>query len=1107
MKKLILILIILLGIAYLSAERESAYAISEVVRLNTIIPYHDESSFSLSSKYRLTSLLGTGSFAVSENVILETGGQNYSSLRVVPVAMAPNPSTIQIPESGYGYAWFALEGLIEGNWLPIHSNNIIAQDSQGRSYNCQSGSVLYGFLTAPWQMQNIGTFCIKIDANLIGDIGSTENFTITSVDGNLLSSSQTVNVEVVPIEFVAGWEYRLWSSIGVSANAGIGPLSMASVGVGIGGGLGSNLEIKYDSSTDTWNEFVIKRTDDLFLEANAHVGAPKFGGIHQGVSAEVEAGIKFPYTQSYEFDINDLEGVESLFAFYLMYEPAIIYAGSLANKQTAVSLLSWLAEGIIENSDEYNLGISRVYDQSGIDMFAGAGIDLGWGNENYPVEFGASASFGAEAHIGMNWRKFVNNRRESELYTYGNLSLSAHAGSTGKICGVNSSKFKLGKTYGGSLGGGFRFTSGSDHNGYLDKLKLEMFYNSDVAELNIAGMNGEQSQYSFYLEAEQTDLINLMNNAADLPSEIYNIGESAFTAAVDNNSFSSDISNILETIYEEQNDDYPVSIAYGVDGMSKSSSEYEIELAIPLASPLHLNFGTGLSFGDYYKYNLYNGYWVRGMPYLQSEVVNPPTKNQTFTGVMNELWDRVTSGDTWSQLRGIILRQLLKTAIGWIPGLRDQEQAIEINTNGSELIIQEFSIPTSIDSAFVRYWTWNEEPPQRNMSYNQRQSLSNFNRALRSVREEAVGMKYGIGGFYSLEPHNESFADTTKIRIKYSDAEITGLDESTLSVYWEDEVGGWHYLPSIVDTDLNYVEARITDFKTYTLAPALPQGQFGMMSNPDSLEANGATTAMITSDLITNNNGSLVEDGTEFTIQITNSIIITPDANLQKEGHQLMSSNGILQYEIQSGQVAHPIEIVVASINGFAYSTLTINQYDYSAPQAPINLSGIPLHKSILLNWEEASDIDLAGYVISYDTDQSGEPYNGTANVNGINSPITLGCIDSYRLSGLTNDQTYYITVQAFDVAGNVSDFSNEIVLLPQLNEVKDLSIQASVNGTVLNWSPVIGANSYKIYRSSSPIENSSRIELIKQTTATHYTDIQALNSDKYFYVVVVVAY
>ena len=55
------------------------------------------------------------------------------------------------------------------------------------------------------------------------------------------------------------------------------------------------------------------------------------------------------------------------------------------------------------------------------------------------------------------------------------------------------------------------------------------------------------------------------------------------------------------------------------------------------------------------------------------------------------------------------------------------------------------------------------------------------------------------------------------------------------------------------------------------------------------------------------------------------------------------------------------------------------------------------------LHWHSVADLDLVGYKIYYDK-ESGAPYNGTASVQGVPSPVEAGIDTSFVISGLGKD-------------------------------------------------------------------------------------------------------
>ncbi|MGD9244542.1 MAG: hypothetical protein PVH36_06385 [Desulfobacterales bacterium] len=87
---------------------------------------------------------------------------------------------------------------------------------------------------------------------------------------------------------------------------------------------------------------------------------------------------------------------------------------------------------------------------------------------------------------------------------------------------------------------------------------------------------------------------------------------------------------------------------------------------------------------------------------------------------------------------------------------------------------------------------------------------------------------------------------------------------------------------------------------------------------------------------------------------------------------------------------------------------------------------------NVTIAWSSNSEPDLAGYYIYYKTGSSGAPYNGTGAVEG-NSPIQVPLADfnnpaypEYTIHGISNTETTYFVLTAYDTDGNESGYSNE---------------------------------------------------------------------------------
>jgi hypothetical protein len=87
----------------------------------------------------------------------------------------------------------------------------------------------------------------------------------------------------------------------------------------------------------------------------------------------------------------------------------------------------------------------------------------------------------------------------------------------------------------------------------------------------------------------------------------------------------------------------------------------------------------------------------------------------------------------------------------------------------------------------------------------------------------------------------------------------------------------------------------------------------------------------------------------------------------------------------------------------------------------------------ITLEWDANKEPHLSGYKVYYKIGGSGPPYTGSGASEG-NSPIlvkagdvTTGDACRFRLSGLSDTQTYRFVVRAIGRDGRKSSYSNEV--------------------------------------------------------------------------------
>ncbi|UCG66877.1 MAG: fibronectin type III domain-containing protein [Deltaproteobacteria bacterium] len=96
--------------------------------------------------------------------------------------------------------------------------------------------------------------------------------------------------------------------------------------------------------------------------------------------------------------------------------------------------------------------------------------------------------------------------------------------------------------------------------------------------------------------------------------------------------------------------------------------------------------------------------------------------------------------------------------------------------------------------------------------------------------------------------------------------------------------------------------------------------------------------------------------------------------------------------------------------------TLTL-LFSFTAPTYAVDVT---------LEWDANTEPDLAGYNVYYKTGSSGPPYNGTGAIQG-NSPIDVGNVTQFTLTGLADGVTYFFVVTAYNTGDLESGYSNEV--------------------------------------------------------------------------------
>jgi hypothetical protein len=129
--------------------------------------------------------------------------------------------------------------------------------------------------------------------------------------------------------------------------------------------------------------------------------------------------------------------------------------------------------------------------------------------------------------------------------------------------------------------------------------------------------------------------------------------------------------------------------------------------------------------------------------------------------------------------------------------------------------------------------------------------------------------------------------------------------------------------------------------------------------------------------------------------------------------------------------------------------------------------------QDVTLEWDANTEPDLAGYNVHYKTQSSGPPYNGTGATEG-NSPIDVGNVTQFTLTGLSDGVTCFFVVTAYNTGDVESDYSNEV----STSGGVALAITSPQQGFSVN------ASNYTSYTVSGTAEALASVEIFANATS-----------------------
>ena len=903
-----------------------------------------------------------------------------------------------------------------------------------------------------------GIVTIAVDDVYIGNgnPGDEEEFSIVEVNYQNIPMEErdTFLARVIDRQYSRSWVNSFFGKVGVSWFS-------------VEFEQGAEIELKeYEDDGFEGDSLFIDRQGRGTVAAGWGVQTPLNVGVSNvvqaGASAGAEIGFSVLTNDAYQFDYHTIEDMEAV-AQYILFADG--FFSDLDN--TLIDLLAYLEEWF---TGQTTLDAAYYYDSKAIDLKGSAEASAGLGlmNSQNDIGIGVQAGVGVEGHGTVTWTYFERQPEERVSLA---LTGTAQAGASAGIAwnnpySANENTLEFPTMLGLQVSGtqGVEFATVQDRNtGEWLRYEMSHIRNQEF------GISGEEVVTCYSIEGAEA--YNSMQNSLDFVNVLNGIYQWGADCIIGNSSFDEvlfngfmDLGDLQETAVN------PPVIGYEVVASDITNTPpINLEIGVSLTGEQTISGTIGAGGGltrQCDKRLTQRGAWYKGRHLKLEDYFDAPQVEVDYDEVVNRIVDQVP----WYVKAAAYVLQVLSFIL----------DDIEFDLgNGSSVYFTEGSLPAGLDTVNVATWGWWGTDRTRRPS-----DLTPRVRDIRSrIRDDAeaiYGMKYGVGGFYQFEPLGAALLDSVSLTIAYTDSEVVDLDESSLRMYWEDkENHEWVLVGGEVNIVNNTVTAVIPALQVYTLAPTLPKGRFSMTPNPPSIPADSATVCSIVSETILNNDGSVVDDGTLFTVSSSSGQIITADADTAWSGVQVEALGGQLTFDLIAWSIAYDAVVSAVSLYGTAEADTTVDFTDEVLPDAPVNVVAEGLNEVIQVTWSPNTAGDMAGYKVYYDTDAPGPPYEGTATIFGSPSPVTMGLDTSWTLTGLTNDTAYYIVVSAYDIEGNESDYSEEVIATPEMPPilpltVNDLSIAIEGEYLYLSWSPIylntvgdsINVSQYTIYRS-----------------------------------------
>ena len=968
----------------------------------------------------------------------------------------PNPTPSTVEEGGTAYRHYRVIDRDTERALSGQTVTVASIDDDEVTYTVQSGPD--------------GVVKVPIPSTDVGVAGAARYFEIVGVGGQTIPSEGRIQFTVQVVERLYGttWALKDYNRLGV----GIGAIAYKSANAWgeRSGGITLRGQV---SNWDSASKLLIKRRGRSGIGVSFGAEAPlnvDAGVAEVGAGAAVGSSRFFFGGDGYEFAYQEDPSSSVAAAQFVVW----------AESQEAIlsSNLLALFTDLVTDAPQEVLDEKYAFDERGYGTRA-------YGEASFSAGIGETESLGigVSAGVGGNFENYTSKRALSEnqldivnttrfefgggvstglkLFDTSSQSSNKPAGKQRRDQELGLTA-KLGPVAGGNLAG--QLGARSACYGYVPT-EFGIYAGLELSgEVNYAGLSLDggvhvgrdytfgitPSAESIFIGKEASDLAGSLTSACSGSSSLQ-IGRSTYFWLYD---------DLFNRVSELQHAGKYSPVVYR-DSLQivEQSSGFEIGLSGHVG--IRAEVGMRKGFLKTRSGLKERGVWLKGNHYPLETYPSIPEAPVTYRSIVKDILYGIDDAIYYQAIK-IWDEAPFSDQLATKNGAKVAPIDYQIGDNGTTVTFSEGAIPSTVDTVWAASWGWWGKSVSTRPSTLGAEARK-IRTATKQAAEEMYGMRYGIGGFYELQPADTGLEAPTTLTIHYSEQELDGVDESELAVYWEDVLNGrWRYLGGTVDAVNNTVSVQIDTLRTFTLAPRLPAQPFDLTSDVDALPADSNNTVTVTSATLINNDSTTVADGALYTVETDRGRIASPDADTTRPGVQIPALGGQLTFDLQAGTIPGTARVQARSVYGRSEGETTVTLQNVAPPPETQIASAQARDNAVRLRWNGVDESDLGGYRIYFGTDST--QYEGIA-AGGQASPITAGEANKAVIEGLPNDSTFFFAVAPYDVAGAEADRSAAVAATP---------VDSVAPGKPLNLRPTLQADTLAVLAWTAPGDNGS---------------------------------